>query len=351
MSRLVRSAALSRYAEVARSVGLDPLQMLAAVGIPRSCLDVSDSLISVDAASRLLELSATASGTDDFGLRMSEGRHLSILGPLGMAVRDSATLRNALDSMVRYMTLHSEAAIIDIEEMGSTVVIRVSLMGDPTGSNRQADEMVLGSLYQIVRELMGPAWRARRICFSHAAPKHMASHLRVFGGSVDFGCDFNGIVCELKDMEAMPPAAKPEMAQYAHEYLDALLARAPQSMMAEKVRRMLFSLIPTGRCSVDQVASHLGVDRRTIHRKLMQEGTSFSEILDEVRAGLAVQYLGQSERTVGAIAELLGFSMQSGFNHWFRTHFGCSPSAWRASAAQQADNVPRASVTTPPRQM
>lgn len=339
MSRLVRSASLSGYAEVARSVGLDPLKMLSIVGIPPRCLEASDSLISVGAGCRLLELSASASGAEDFGLRMCEGRHLAILGPLGMLVRDSATLRDALSAMARYMTLHSEAALIDVEESGGTVVIRVSLMADQTGPSRQASEMAFGAFYQIVRELMGPAWRARRICLSHAAPKNMASHLRVFGGSVDFNCDFNGMVCESKDLQAKPPAAKPELAQYAHEYLDALLARASQTSMAEKVRRMVVSLIPTGHFSADHVASQLGVDRRTIQRKLTLESTSFSAILDEVRAGLAVQYLGQPERPVSGIAELLGFTMQSGFNHWFRSHFGCSPSAWRASAAEQAAQI------------
>ncbi|MGN5479203.1 AraC family transcriptional regulator [Cupriavidus basilensis] len=165
MSRLVRSATLSRYAEVARSVGLDPLPILAEVGLPRSCLDAEDNLISASAVCRLLEVSATASGAEDFGLRMAESRQLSVLGPLGMAVRDSPTLRDALSAMVRYIALHSEALVLDLEEREGAFVISMSLMAGYAGSMRQADEMVLGSLYRMLRELIGPGWRARRICF------------------------------------------------------------------------------------------------------------------------------------------------------------------------------------------
>ncbi|ODV41177.1 AraC family transcriptional regulator [Cupriavidus sp. UYMMa02A] len=333
MSRLVRSATLSRYAEVARSVGLDPLPILAEVGLPRSCLDAEDNLISASAVCRLLEVSAAASGAEDFGLRMAESRQLSVLGPLGMAVRDSPTLRDALSAMVRYVALHSEALVLGVEERGGAFVIGMSLMAGYAGSMRQADEMVLGSLYRMLKELIGPGWRARRICFSHSAPRNLSSCLRVFGGAVDFGCDFNGIVCELKDMEAVPPAARPELARYAHAYLDSLAAHASPSM-TEKVRRMVLSLLPTGHCSVERVAGQLGIDRRTLHRKLLQEDATFSDILDEVRVTLAVQYLGHSERSVSYVAVLLGFSMQSAFSRWFRGHFGCSPSAWRAEGAQ-----------------
>ncbi|KJK09617.1 AraC family transcriptional regulator [Burkholderiaceae bacterium 16] len=340
MSRLVRSATLSQYAEVARSVGLDPLQILAEVGLPRSCLDAGDDLIAANAVCRLLDLSATASGAEDFGLRMGERRQLSVLGPLGMVVRDSPTLRDALSAMMRYIVLHSEALVIGIEERDGASVIRMSLMVEYAGSTRQADEMVLGSFYRMLRELIGPRWRAQRICLSHRAPRNLASYLRVFGGSVDFGCDFNGIVCALKDMDAVPPAAHPELARYAHAYLDSLVAIATQSM-TEKVRRMVLSLLTTGNCSVERVASQLGIDRRTVYRKLLHEGATFSGILDEVRAMLAVQYLGHSERSVSYVAALLGFSMQSAFSRWFRDHFGCSPSAWRVDGLQPAAHVPQ----------
>ncbi len=69
---LVRSAALTHYDEVARSVGLDPVRMLAGVGIPRECLFNPDLKVSVDAVYRLLEASAAKSGVDDFGLRLAQ---------------------------------------------------------------------------------------------------------------------------------------------------------------------------------------------------------------------------------------------------------------------------------------
>src|SRR5271163_1797616 len=111
MPFLIRSACLTGYAELSRSLGLDPFVMLRKVGLERSCLFDPESKISTDAVVRLLEISASAARIDDFRLRLSETRRLSSLGPLALAVRDAATLREALETAMRYLPLHNEAML------------------------------------------------------------------------------------------------------------------------------------------------------------------------------------------------------------------------------------------------
>src|SRR5262245_16718259 len=114
--QMVRSATLSRYPELARSLGLDPARLLARVGLSVSALEDPDRPIEASAVCRLLESSAAAAGTEDFGLRLSENRGIWILGPLGLVISDEATVREALRSMERYIGLHSEALQWQIEE-------------------------------------------------------------------------------------------------------------------------------------------------------------------------------------------------------------------------------------------
>lgn len=45
-----------------------------------------------------------------------------------------------------------------------------------------------------------------------------------------------------------------------------------------RARHILLVLLPSGQCSIDQVAQQLGVDRRTVHRRLEREGTTFTEV-------------------------------------------------------------------------
>src|SRR5437868_6610353 len=67
MTDLIRSAGLSCYPEVARSVGLDPRQMMRKARLPLAVLDKPDTPIAVASLRRLLELSAEESGAEDLG--------------------------------------------------------------------------------------------------------------------------------------------------------------------------------------------------------------------------------------------------------------------------------------------
>ena len=99
--------------------------------------------------------------------------------------------------------------------------------------------------------------------------------------------------------------------------------------MSTRVRDLVVSLLGTGTCTIDRVAQHLGVDRRTIHRHLLREGETFSEILDAVRRELAARYLADGRRSLAEVSSLLGFSAPSGFTRWHRKQFGAAPSRRR----------------------
>jgi AraC-like DNA-binding protein len=94
------------------------------------------------------------------------------------------------------------------------------------------------------------------------------------------------------------------------------------------VRQVVKMLLPGGLCSVDGVAQHLGVHRRTLNRHLAEEGQSVTTIINAVRAELAEEYLANSKRRLYEVAELLGFSSAGDFSRWFRGQFGQTPSSW-----------------------
>ena len=98
MKGLVRSASLTNYADIARSLNVDPLQQLRLVGLDPRCLLQPDLKISVEATARLLDSSARAAGVEDFGLRLAESRDASNLGHLALLRREH-TLSAALVAM------------------------------------------------------------------------------------------------------------------------------------------------------------------------------------------------------------------------------------------------------------
>jgi AraC-like DNA-binding protein len=330
---LVRSASLAHYIDVAHAAGLDAPRMLAAAGLSPAVLDEPDLKVPVERVARLLEASAAASGDESFGLRMAEPRALSNLGPVALLLRDQPTLREALQVLARYHRVLNGALSMAIEETDGMVVIREELIVGDAQPVRQGVELALGVLLRLMRQFLGAGWQPRRVCLTHAAPRQPATHLRVFGACVSFDADFNGIVCGTADLDACSASADRVMARYAQQLLDAS-AGVPAPTMLEEVRQAVVMLLPSGRCSLEEVSRTLGVACRTVQRRLAEDGEAFSSLVNTIRADLAARHVADSDRPLLEVAGLLGFSAQSAFSRWHREQFGCSPKERRAEAGR-----------------
>jgi AraC-like DNA-binding protein len=331
---LVRAASLTGYVELAGILQINPYPLLRAVGLPRACLSDPDMKISADAARQLLEDSAELSEEESFGLRLAEHRSLSNLGPLALIVREGPTPRKALEALVKYIRLHNEALNPRLDVEDGIVTVRPELRFERPVPARQAVELCVGVLGRTLRTFLGDSWRPRAVCFTHGAPRDLSVHKRIFGSNLEFGRDFNGLVCNEETLDQRLPHSDQLMARYARQYLDALLINR-RLTMSDRVRELLWIRVPSGSYSLDAMAKQLGVSRRTIERHLKQDGTSFSAVLNQVRAEMVRQYVEGADRPLYVIAELMGFSALSAFSRWFRDEFGCSASEWRVTAARQ----------------
>jgi AraC-like DNA-binding protein len=328
----VRSASLTNYAEVARKAGLDPHRLLSEFGLPQGCLREPELKIPIDAVRRLLEASAERSGVEAFGLMMAETRRLSSLGPLGLLVREQPTLRLGAEALARYANRLNEALFLTIEDAGDVVVLREELIVGGAGPVRQSTELAIGVAFRVLQALLGPGWKPRRVCFAHDAPANRSVHKRVFGRIVEFGHNFNGIVCARKDLDVPNPNADPMMERYAQGIVESHLAKPD---MTAQVRMLVVTLLGTGQCTIDIAAQHLGVSRRTIHRQLSQEGRTFSDIVDSVRRELASRYVIDQHRSLTEVSSLLGFSAPSGFSRWYRRQFRTTPTQRRGRTSRR----------------
>ncbi|MGH8788384.1 MAG: helix-turn-helix transcriptional regulator, partial [Cupriavidus necator] len=155
---------------------------------------------------------------------------------------------------------------------------------------------------------------------------------------VEFNASFNGIVCAARDLAVPIPGNDYRMAPYVRRFLDQALSDSVESA-THTVRHVVVAMLPSGRCTSDQVAKHLGVDRRTLHRRLSAEGVSFFSLLQSIRAELASRQILDSDRSLAELADLLGFSSASAFAFWFRKHFGMTVSKWKQRSLGEEESA------------
>ncbi|MBL8554555.1 MAG: AraC family transcriptional regulator [Phenylobacterium sp.] len=317
---LTRSASLTGYGDLARAFGLDPRRLCAEVGLPAACLTDPDLKIPALAVGRLLERAARRSGAEDFGLRLAETRQLSNLGAVAFVLREQPTLAKAIEALVSYTWAQNQALTLRLDIAGDVAVLRQTASGP--GRSRQSVELSLGVIARAIRQLVGPGSGPREARFMHGRPADVATHRRVFGDPLWFDQDFDGLVFEAADLEAPISGADPVAARRALRYVE-WEAGAGRRDTAATVRELILALLPTGTCGIARVAALMGVSRRTLHRRLAEDGgQSFEALLDEIRTDLARRYIADGRHSLTEVASRLGYGSLSAFSRWRRRRLG-----------------------------
>jgi AraC-like DNA-binding protein len=94
------------------------------------------------------------------------------------------------------------------------------------------------------------------------------------------------------------------------------------------VRTSIMATLPDS-ADAEHVADALHMSTRTLQRRLAEAGTTFRDVLDGVRSGLAESYLTDTTVSIPEVAFLLGFSDQSSFHRAFHRWTGWAPGRWR----------------------
>jgi AraC-like DNA-binding protein len=324
----IRSSVLIGYSTLARSVGLDPTRMATRAGVNLRALTTPDAIVPARGAYRLMELSARESGVEDFGLRLARQRGLSHLGALGLVTRDEPDVRSALGRIVSGLNLHSTCTRLDVQVGGDIAILALTLLADGELAIRQATETAVAQLFRDLVVLLDPRWRPLNVQFIHAAGTNTRSHRAMFGCPVTFSSERNAIIMRSSDLDRPVSGADPGFRTYADALASGLAPVEDRNSVA-LTKQAIASLLPKGTCTSRAVAQLMGIDRRTLQRRLGEADTDFSAILASIRSELAEQYLRAGSVSMADISTLLGFNSPRSFSRWFSERYGCTPTQRR----------------------
>jgi AraC-like DNA-binding protein len=260
---------------------------------------------------------------------MAESWRMSDFGAISLLLAHERTLRDALGATIRYRHLLNDSLSISVEDAGAVVIVREELVAEGTAHSRQAIELAIGVIFRLFRALLGPQWRPIGVRFTHRAPQDLSVHRRLFGASLEFSREFNGIVCAAADLDRPNPSADPTMASYARGFIESLSPGAA-SPIAREVRKAIQVLLARRRATVEQIAHGLGMTPRTLQRHLDEAGESFSGLLNAVRLELVPGYLENRAYSLTQVAELLGYGYRA------RSRAG----SWGNSASRRRAGAP-----------
>lgn len=330
MAELVRVAALSGYFETMAGLDCDPRPLLKEQGLSAGLLVNPEQLIPARAAFRLLERSALVSDCKTLGLRMAEGRGLANLGAVSLLIAHQPTLRHAVTALQEFRVQINSTVVLHIEDWGDDVILREDFALKRPEPSRQSSNLALGVLMRLCTEVLGNDWSPRLVCFSHEAPTGPDATVfsRIFRCPMQFDSEMNGIVVSHADLDRPNRRADSQLALHARQLIDMFISPTDRTTTQE-VDQLIRILMPSGRATIQSCAASIGVTVRTLQRALDNEGVSFSELLNQARMHLAVQYLANPKMRITDIAQMLGYNSIGAFSRWYKQTFGEPPKSKR----------------------
>jgi AraC-like DNA-binding protein len=323
----VRARTLEGFASLVRELGGDAEQILARVGIAPDVTARPLEWISFPAVLRAYEVAANETRCNTFGLRLGAVRQLSFLGPLQLIVSYSQNLRSGFEAFCRFVSVQNTGYQPYLDLGPEEATFQVVLTSQLRRWGQHWVEESLVTALRLLRGCLGASYVPRRISLQHAAISDRTTYERYFGTEVCTHASVNGVTIARQDLEIVNAKQDDRVLSVLTDYLRAE-AMPPRTDVNGLVKGVLRRQLGTGELSIEVVAEDLGLHKRTLQRRLQETGTTFADLLDEVRADVAKHYVAAGRLPLTRVALLLGFSDQSAFNHAFRRWFQRSPTEW-----------------------
>lgn len=331
----ISGAALDQYLVSARSAGLDISPALAAAGLTESSARQPDSRVPGALFEELLAQLISLSEDPLFGLNTSQFVQPGSYSVMGYIAMSAATLNEALSKVALYEKLVGDMGTTEVHPADRLVEVRWLCRHTREPVRRHLIENVFGSWVRYSRWLADDDSLAPElVLFEHSVPcpSLVTAYETVFGCEVRFNQSCSALRADPRVLEA--PLRHPD--PHLLSTLEAHAARKLQRLgidtsLTHKVREQIRASLGQRLPRKEQIAAELGLNMRTLHRRLQEEGTTWQAILDELRQSLALRYLSTTELPQATIAERLGYSDIRSFQRSFRRHNGMTPGEYRAA--------------------
>jgi len=313
-----------------KSCGHDPAPIFQKAGINPELIYKPEARLNVTSVERLWHIVEELLDDPCFGVKMARHWHPSRMGSLGYAWLVSTSLRTALERLVRYIHVVTEAINLEIKNTpkGLTVYMQI----DPSVTKlQQMESGSLSILIHMCRYNFGEELAAIDVSLTRKEPECSKVITDIFRSPITYDAETNSITFSVKDVDKPLNTANKKLALMHDDLMMRYLIEIKKGDFIEQIKSIIIDHLPDGHVTDQLVAKELNLSERSLQRKLKEKGTTFRTVLDDVREMVALQYIKDPVNRMSDIAFLIGFSEQSAFSRAFKKWTGISPLKYRES--------------------
>jgi AraC-like DNA-binding protein len=292
----------------------------------------AEDRVPVDVAHQALLFAVAHTEDADLGLKAARRIILGDVGAIDYVVSSATTVRSAIEQTSRYARLINDVLDVKLEEEGSIALVRLE---NRVALPRAAADFQVGAFFRNhVSAWLGSRLGELTVWFTHDCPADLGEYERTFDpAQVRFSASVLAFAFDRRILEQPLPKADPNLQAMLVPYADQMLSALPPAHdVTANVRSLVGLQLAEGGPDVGKVAARLGMSLRTLARRLEDEGTTFRELVDDVRQQLALELVSRRAATFSEISDQLGFSQVAAFHRAFRRWTGQTPLDYRRGA-------------------
>lgn len=304
-------------------------QLIDKTGIKPEHLDNPDARITIDKHVALWHAAIELTQNPSFALQLGENSNPQDSGITSLVIMNAPTLGDMFLRIKRYIHLIAESDRIEIIEKQEHIHLRY-IIEVPEHFNTYAIErsfsMALNWSKIFTGELLNPV----EIHFQYSTPEYIDEYQRIFKTNLLFEKSHNAIIFDNASLELPNVNYNNYLDKVISEQADKLMDKlSSKDNLVRQTYKLIVHYLPTGDLSVDTISSELNMSRRTLARKLKDQGVSFQDLVEQTKKDLSLDYLQQNSISINDVAYMLGFSETSAFSRAFKRWFGDNPQTYR----------------------
>jgi len=326
------ASTLRLFTEALEALRVDWRAILRRCDIDPALLADPEARISQDRFQRVWSAAGEFTGDPCIGLHAGEHIHTHAVNIFGYLMLSSATVGSGLRRVARYQPVLAGVPWIAVDDSGAAMRARVGIeYGEPESRAIHA-EYVAALVLHFMSWVSETEIRPMEARFEHSPRGELSEYRRCLRCPVKFSADRNELVLDARTLDHPSIHADQTLARVHEEFAQRLLVSEEEATVTRRVRRALAEHLESGAVDLASVARQLGLSARSLQRRLAEEGTSFREILENLRRELASEHLEQHATPIAAVAYLTGFSEVSAFTRAVHRWFGRTPARLRHEA-------------------
>lgn len=302
--------------------GADFTKVCEELGFAPHDLNESDKLVPFEPAAQIWDVVIKHTNDTLLGLHLGEELSPTILGMLGYLMQNCRTLHESFVWVSKYWSLISTMAKFEVEESSEQILIHnesaILWQHKYPESARQSVELAMSGALKISKLLTGKKIVPVRVEFAYPS-RAVSEYERIFQSAIQFNGKRNTLAFRKADILLPVISYDKSLFEFFQKTLDQKLKSLRKyERFSDQLKQKILTDFKGRPPSIDIVASSQNMTARSLQRKLKDEGTSYRDIVNDLKKELAQTILRQPEFRIGEVAEILGYSDSSSFRKAFK---------------------------------